>query len=198
MNPAARARGVREWNHQRFPARVLDDAFPADERGQRERRKKSLDREPAHWNQQLRPNDSQLILQPVRAALLLIAIWDAVPSAAWMRAWITARDGGDVDLLARSLFIDSRAREPAKQRFSGTAGERHSTFRLDFSGRLPDQHDSRVDSAGYHRPDAVAQLATLTAGKGVPVPVERERGSHYRNNIAGQRRGEILHSSPSF
>src|SRR5688572_25249682 len=68
MNPAARPGGMRQRNHQRLSADVLDDPLGANQLRQRQGWKKFLDRESPDWNQQLRLNDLQLVVEPIRAA----------------------------------------------------------------------------------------------------------------------------------
>src|SRR5687768_10859088 len=178
MNPAARAGWMRQRNHQRFSADVLDHPPGPNELRERQRREKPLDRQPPNRNQQVGRNYPELVVEPVRATRLLDTSGNAISSAARMRAGIAARDGRDVNLFARRRLVDPGAREPAKQGFSRTPGKRSPAVRFDLPGRLTDQHDARTDGARYDGPDPRPERAALTSGESGFMAFECERGSH--------------------
>lgn len=123
-------------------------------------------RQPSHWNQQLRLNDLQLGLQPVGTARLLETTRNPITSPTGVRPRIAAGDGGDVNEFARRCLIDSRPREPTKQRLSRSTGKWDSALRLHLSWSLPYEHHTRVGSLRGDRTDASAKLAALTNAEG--------------------------------
>lgn len=64
VNPAARARWMRQRNAFRHAANVLDGVHATNDLVERQRPKKPVDRKTSDWNQQLRTNDAKLIIQP--------------------------------------------------------------------------------------------------------------------------------------
>lgn len=165
MNPAARTRRVWERNHNRLPASVVDCLLCTDQLRQRNVRKKPLNRQPAHWNQNRRLNDLQLCLEPIGAARLLLTARNAVPSPAGVWSRVAARDSRDVNGLARRDLVDSRSGEPTKESLSRSARKRYSTFGLHLSGSLTHEHHLRIGRLREDRPNPRAELAALTHAK---------------------------------
>src|SRR5437868_10450425 len=140
MHPAARARRMRKRNGNRLTAGVFDDAFGSDQLVQWQLGQKSLDCQATDGDQQRWSNDSQLALQPVGAARLLLASRHTIAASARVCPGITTCDSGDVDLLASRRFIDAGALEPAKKRSTRAARKWHASLRLDLARRLTNQH----------------------------------------------------------
>lgn len=127
-------------------ASMLHRSLRADQLGQGNIWKKPLYGESSHRDQHFGLHDSQLGLEPIRAARLLVVIRNAISSSAWVWSGITARDGGDVNHFSRGRLVHARAAEPTKERPTRAAGEGHSTLCLYLPGRLPHEHRTWVGS----------------------------------------------------
>src|SRR4051812_21347005 len=132
---------------------------PADHPVERSRSEKAIDCQLAHRNDDARPDDRDLALEPRRTGVLLVGRWDAIATAAGARARITPRDCGDVDLATRGDLVDSSFAEPFEERATCSPGERLAALSFHLARRLPDEHDPRRDGERGDRPD-IAVMGT--------------------------------------
>ena len=174
VDPAARTGRMREGNDHRFSSSVLHGSRGPDQLRQWDIRKKSLDRKTSDRDQDRRTDDSELGLEPVGAACLLLASGNAIASTARVWSGVAARDSGDVNHLARSLLVDARAREPAKESFSRSSGKRHPALRFHLSRRLTHEHRARIGSEGSNWANCQRRACTADTIR-VPDGAVRER-----------------------
>src|SRR5256714_2435249 len=160
VNPAARARGMRQRNRHRRPSQVLDLVLAPDELFQRETWQKALDRQSPDGNQHPRTHEPKLIVQPGRAVRALGWRRYAIAAAARTRARITACNRCDVDAPARCFLVQSDLRQPTKKRVASSSGKRATSRALDLSGCLPNEHDLRPARERDDWPDGGAMRAT--------------------------------------
>jgi len=101
-----------------------------------------------------------------------------------MRPGKTARYSGDVDLLAGSFLVETGAFQPTEKRPTGAAGERYTSFGLDFSRRLANQHRPRIPRVRRNRRYARAKRAAATRQQGVAVSVKSDGCSDSSHRIS--------------
>src|SRR5690348_4825709 len=133
VDPTARATRVRKWNHLRPAARVRHVMDVPHHRTQRDGPEKAIDRQASDGNDQRRTHDLELCVEPVAAARALGGRRHAVAAAGRMRAGIAARDGRDVEPVARHLLVEADALEPAEERATCTTGKWLSAAGLQLS-----------------------------------------------------------------
>src|SRR5439155_17285459 len=139
VEPATLSRRMWKRDHHRTLAELLAHA-----KLQRTRTQKAHDRKLTDGNQHARSQHSQLRVEPVRA------VGDAgrrrakVAGAARIASWKTSRQRRDVRDAAKFLGrLETRAQDPAVQRFAGTARERPVRLALDRARCLADQEELR-------------------------------------------------------
>jgi hypothetical protein len=175
VHPAAGTRRVRKWNNLRLPAGVHHGPLRTDKYREWVRGQESLDSEPSDRNDELGTDDPQLLVKPVRTLVLFHSTGHAVSAAARVWSRIAARDGRYVDRASCAYLVDSCLLEPAKKRFPRSTGERTTTVRFDFAGRLTDEHNARACGFGNDWAYARSELATLAGGERGAVLVEGRR-----------------------
>src|SRR2546423_6027422 len=168
---------MRQWDDGRTSASVRNAALCSDQLAQRQCGQKTFDRESPHWDQQLWTDNSQFGVEPVAAPHLLFLRWNSIATTAWMRSGETAGDCRDVDFLSGSVLIETGALEPTEKRAAGAAGERHASFCLHFSWRLPNQHRPRIPRARGDRRNPRGKRAAPTRQQGLAVSIQSNRCS---------------------
>ena len=202
IHPATRTRWVRQRNDDRPSSNVVDDVLGADQLRERQRRKESLDRQPADGYEQFWPDDSELTLEPVAAARLLLPGRHAITASARVWSGITTSYGRDVDRFSRRSLVDPRPSEPAKKCFARSAREWPAALALNFSGRLADQHCARIGRARDHRSYVRSEPTSLASAERCHVLSEGQRfpgRAHYPHDTrAGIERSSVVRSNPYF
>ena len=132
----------------------------ADQLIERQIGQKSLDRQPADRDENLRLNDAKLALQPIGALCLLRFRWNSITPTARMRAREATCHRGYVYLLSCCRFIETSAREPTEKGLARPAGKWDAAIRFDFARRLSDQHRARIAGARGDRGDTGSQDAS--------------------------------------
>ena len=165
MNPATRTRGMRQRNSDRFSARMLDVMLTADQLIERKPREKFFDGQFADGQQQARPYEPQLVLEPGRAVRAFGRRRDPVTAAARAGPRIAARYRGDLDAIPRGALVQADSLEPPKERLARAAGEGLAAIALHLSRRLPDEHYSRTSRERHDRHHVRAELTAPTGCK---------------------------------
>lgn len=165
MNPAARARRVRQRNHQRTTLQGRRHMLPADQLIEWSSREKARERESSDRNDDLRPDDGQLTVEPAGTRSLFVERRDTIAAPARAGAGIAPGHGGDVDARACRLLVDAGFRQPSEERTAGPSGEWLTPDRLDFTGRLPDDHHARRNRQRLNRNDVRVQRASPAGGE---------------------------------
>ena len=104
-------------------------------------------RQSADWNDEMRPQNSNLIVHPKRTVANLVRRRDAI-GAARIFAWETTANSGEVDLRPNSGFVHSaKLFEPAKECFPCCMRKRPFQRWFARSRRLSNDHDIAHDRA---------------------------------------------------
>src|SRR2546423_1516811 len=187
---------MRQWDDGRASASGRNAALGSDQLAQRQCGQKTFDRESSHWYQQLWPDNSQFGVEPVAAPHSLFLRWNSIATTAWMRSGETARDCRDVDFLSSSVLIEAGALEPTEERAAGAAGEGHTSFRLHFSRRLPNQHRPRIPRARGDRRNPRGKHAAPTRQQGLAVSIQSNRCSDSSHRVSES--GDVLYYTSLF
>src|SRR5882724_7604172 len=103
------------------------------------------------WNDETRPQDSDLIVHPARAVVNLVRRRNAI-GAARILSGKTAADCCEINLRSKSSLIHpAELFEPTEKRFAGGMREWSLQNRLSRSGCLSDNHDVAHDRAARNR-----------------------------------------------
>ena len=157
-----------------FAAGVCDTKRISHDIGERARSEESVDGQPAHRNHQRGLDEPQLVVQPWSAGFAFVRRWDTIAPSRRTRSGITARNGGDVDGVARSGFVYPRLLEPAEQSAAGPAGKGPAVTAFYLAGCLTNQHDARCAREGKNGHDGCVTVPAPPAGtKRSAVPGER-------------------------
>src|SRR5688572_32315839 len=184
VDPAARARRVRQRDGDGLPARVLDGNRAADDLVESDRSEESLDRQATDRNEQRRPQRTKLPVEPVGAEIPLATRGDPIAAPARARARVAARDRGNVERVPRPGLVEPGALEPAKERLPGPAGERTLVDGLGLSRSLPDEHRTGRCGTRNDRDDTVvpAQSARGELGRVQLQPALQFRAPCHRSS----------------
>ena len=178
MNPTARARRVRQRDSKRLAAAVRYVQGSPDELIERKIREKTGNRQAPHGNDQRRPDDLELGIEPDRAGVLLLSRRNSISASTRARAGIAARNRGDVDTIADRRFIKPGTLEPPKQRLPCSTSERTPTARLHLARRLANEHRPRTLCRRHDRQHSVRKRAR--AARPERTTVFREASSDRR------------------
>ena len=172
MDPAACAARVwqRDGDHLRVSA--LDAVLAADEILEGQSRQEAFDGESPDGDEEPRPEQPELVVQPAGTGSALRGRRHAVATATWTRTGITTRDRRDVDPLARRGLVEADSLEPAEERFAGPAGECPAAGTLDLSRRLAHEYDARSARERDNGSHVPAVPAALAGGQSPAVRLE--------------------------
>ena len=164
VEPAARPRRVRQGNRDGAAELVAR----ADALGQAGPSEQTPHGQAADEQDETRPEQPQLPVEPEGAEVPLDWCRRAVAPPGWVPARVAAGDRGAVEGLVERLLVEL---EPAAERAPGTAAPRASLQALDDTGRLTDdQRDlTRAPLERRRRLQRVAGLGAGAAGPVVPL-----------------------------
>jgi hypothetical protein len=139
--PRRCAGGMREWDKIKFVTGALNAELAPDHLFQVFAIDELANRQSAHWNDQARSENLDLVVAPARTVSNFIRARNAI-AATGSFARKTAANGREIDCRSYLGFVHSaELLEPLEQGPPGSMSERPLQNRFTWTGRLANQHD---------------------------------------------------------
>src|SRR5947207_3050598 len=142
------------WMRQRNERHAIDHARTADGSFERDLPPEPVDRETPEKQDDSRPENRQLLIEPRNAQRDLRRRRPAIAASGRRLPGKAFRDRGAI---RQMVFVDAGLGEPAPELRAGTAAERLPRGELDRTRRLPDDRDAVPNGSGDDRASALEE-----------------------------------------